>query len=272
MHKLAIFRLWIALSAVSYTVYVYSEYTPGNTVILLDLDKVAIQGRVSILNCFRCGLSILWSAPNKYEIIKTFYQLYKDRKKIQAWSVVLDEATLMKKILSTYPSLLPHELVLQKLMATAQPIEGTIKIAERLRQQGFLILPASNMSQEYYDLLIDCKVLPTPLFSKDFAFMQTTAFNKKGTYTFDGEEQAYVRYARKPEREYYLNIVQYLAYKGYTKEQYEYMIFIDDKQENIEGACKAHRAIKGICFTSSEQLEKELAQVLLLPYSLPAIT
>ena len=132
----------------------------------------------------------------------------------------------------------------KKVLIAAPQIEGTTQIVHKLRNKGYTVVAASNMTTSTYQSMMENKVLPEE-FTKDFFFVATNPLNKKA----DG------KYYEKPSKEYYQNLITYINEKYPGK--FKTFIFTDDKLENAQGA-KQVAPIKSIHFQNPEQLLNDL--------------
>jgi putative hydrolase of the HAD superfamily len=115
------------------------------------------------------------------------------------------------------------------------PIDGTVKLLERLKQKNYKIILLSNFHLKAFEIIYE-------------------------RYSFFKLADEMIISAKvnllKPHKEIYKHMLKNLDLKA------EECLFIDDTFVNIEGAEKLH--INGIQFEDPEQLEKELKNLNLL--------
>lgn len=209
------------------------NFNPSNTIIATDLDEVVIFGRESgskwwfanLLHPSRLlfGYKIK-SAQDKYALHDAFQSIDK----------VVEDHPSYKDLAEEYKKVLIKGTVNKK----------TIRLYNSLKEQGFTIIPASNITKGVYKSLVTNKVLPSSLFSTDTYFIKTKKCNKKS----DGS------YFKKPNVQYFKNLQDYIQKK--LEQPFEHIIFIDDKKENVQGAKKA--GIIALHFKNPKQLQRKL--------------
>lgn len=143
------------------------------------------------------------------------------------------------------PNLFAEGEEFKKVIITAPRIKGTVHIIHRLKEKGYGIISASNMTTSTYQSMVENHVLPKA-FTKDFYFVATNPLNKKADGTF----------YEKPAPEYYQNLVAYINSK--FPGVYKNIIFTDDKEVNVLGAQGIKGIYKSIHFINPEQFKQEL--------------
>lgn len=131
-----------------------------------------------------------------------------------------------------YPAIKEYEESILTLINTQVPIEGTIKILKDLNAQGYRLYIFSNIGQA--------------------SFLRLKKFFPEIFDLFDGYVyvEAQDNWIQKPQKESYEKFLNAFNLQPYQ------VIFIDDRQVNIEGAQKA--GFNTIPFTSAAELEQTL--------------
>ena len=204
---------------------------PHNTIIAFDLDEVVLTGR----------------EPGYKKWIENNPDLGQAIGQIKKKYNLSDATAIINKTAEEFPALKEKAQEFQKVVITAPQIAGTTKILNKLSQQGYGIVAASNMTTSTYQGMVDNKTLPEQ-FSKNFFFVATNELNKKSDGT----------YFEKPSPEYYQNLRIYVnqKYPG----RYTHLLFTDDKEANAQGA-KQVPGISSIHFKNPDQLLKDLQEL-----------
>lgn len=206
---------------------VNKKLDPSTTLFAFDLDEVVLTGR----------------EPGYKQWIANNPDLGKAIGEVKKKYNLSDASEIISTTARDYPHLKEKAEEFQKVVVTAPQIKGTVNIIHQLKNNGYAIIGASNMTTSTYQAMVDNKTLPTH-FSRDIFFVATNPLNKK----IDGT------YYEKPSREYYLNL------KEYVKKHFPHIqtiVFTDDKLENANGAQNISGIIS-IHFKNPEQLRSDL--------------
>lgn len=139
---------------------------------------------------------------------------------------------IIETLSNKYPTVTKYQESILALINTQAPIEGTVKIIKDLKAQGFRLYVFSNIGKASFLRLKE-------LYPEIFALFHG--------YTYAEPDDNWIK---KPHKEAYEKFLHAFNL------QRHHVIFIDDKQINIEGAQKV--GINGIHFTSATELEHTL--------------
>lgn len=209
------------------------NFNPATTLIATDIDEVVIFGREpgSLLwfaHPYRVGFGLkMRKARNKYHLH--------------------DAYAIIDKVVEHNPTYAKLGEQYKARLISGTVNKGTITILSSLQQQGFTVLPASNITKSVYRALVTNNVLPKTLFTTQNYFVKTKKCNKRS----NGD------YYKKPSLEYYKNLQAYIQ-KKYPG-RFENIIFIDDKKANVKGARKV--GITAIHFKNPEQVKRKLQKL-----------
>lgn len=218
------------IPVLSYEVNKPKMVHPKKIVIAFDLDETVITGREDSYEMWFALHQEYYTAFNEAKIK---YKLYDTIETVDA---------MIMNALDKEEHMFLKEL--RQSLLTGTLIPGTVEIIKVLREQGYIIVPATNMGKKTYLTLLNQKVLPEDYFTKGFFFAVTKKCNKKEDGT----------YHKKPEKEFFENLKSYIRKK--CDFEFETIVFIDDKQANAHGAREA--GIIGLHFTSPAQLKVDL--------------
>lgn len=202
-------------------------YTPQNLIIATDLDDVVLQKNWGgILGTVIKNVTSIGQTHTAYKNFKKANPNAKNiRKGGEAFYIYLIENNnnrLAKKLLEACT----HKY----------PIAGTVTIMHALASQGYEIYTATNMG---------------PLFFAEMQKKYPLIFNDiciRTGLTVDYAQQDIIK---KPDARYFEALKQKLNPNGA-----KYLLFIDDKLENVEAARKA--GLLAIHFKNPKQLKKAL--------------
>lgn len=211
---------------------IITPFNPTNTIIAIDLDEVVIKERENSLTSW-------FSKPSRWGFALA---LSRAKKKYG----ISDAYPLIDSVVQKHPKYAKLAHRLKKRLIQAKPIHGTQALITHLIQQGYTIIPASNMTTSVYKALLTNNHLPIVFKQKPY-FIKTKKCNKKSNG----------RYYAKPTAAYYKNLKNYIDRK--FSQQFTQIIFIDDKNENVRAARK--EGIFGIHFKNPAQLRQALAQL-----------
>lgn len=205
------------------------KYTPDNTIIVFDIDKVIIGGTPPLGNLFWRYKYDLIPALCNIHIISNILRLWWRREPAEAYMDLF--AT------SPYPNLV--NLACDAI--TSRPvIQGTVAIIKELKEAGYELHIATNETKPIFDL--NKKEHPDIFGMFDSA--QLAAYTPGAIV--------------KPNPDYFKHLLEQLAP---TKKPF--IFFTDDKKANIESAKSL--GIIGIHFTSPDQLHQALEKYGVLP-------
>ncbi len=204
-------------------------YTPDNTVIAFDIHKVIFYPDYSAMT-----RRIMFNFP-KLSLIKhlinplhwyTFIKL-------------LQQAPVFEAFLSTlthhYPDLADIRIPFIKVINEQCPQEKTIALIAQLNKKRFKLYILSNIGPE---TLRDLRAQFPTIFSYFSGFYTPHLINN---------------FSRKPQPIFYRQFKHYLQAQG---QQNKHIIFIDDKQINIQAA--SQEGFIGIVYSNPHQLAHEL--------------
>ncbi len=207
-------------------------FNPANTIIACDIDDVVIKEREN-------GLKSWFLKPSRWGFALALSQAKKRYN-------ITDAYPLIDRVVQKHPKYAKIAQRFKKRLVQVQPVPGMRGLVTRLVQEGYTVIPASNMTTSIYKGLLADNKLPAIFNTKNF-FIKTKKCNQK----HDG------RYYAKPNAQYYKNLKQYIARK--FPQRFTNIIFIDDKKENVRAACK--EGIFGIRFKNDAQLRIELQRL-----------
>lgn len=164
--------------------------------------------------------------------------------KIGVKKYVYNQDLNLKSILEDDPSLMKYEDdIYECIDVLEQPNKEMIDLLKELKQQGVVLVLASNMDENSFELN-KSKIKPE-------------LFNLFDIYHIANNQNG-----RKPDPEYFKNMVQKIEESACQnneecKQDLEIdCVFTDDLQENIQGAEKADLGIKSFHFNSSTKVNK----------------
>lgn len=164
--------------------------------------------------------------------------------KIGVKKYVYNQDLNLKSILEDDPSLMKYEDdIYECIDVLEQPNKEMIDLLKELKQQGVVLVLASNMDENSFELN-KSKIKPE-------------LFNLFDIYHIANNQNG-----RKPDPEYFKNMVQKIEENACQnneecKQNLEIdCVFTDDLQENIQGAEKADLGIKSFHFNSSTKVNK----------------
>lgn len=141
-------------------------------------------------------------------------------------------------ILHDVPKLAKYKEDLYRIATLEKPIDTTIAILKKLKEQGNVVLVlASNMDEDFleYNRIIKPEIFD--LFDYHYVFSEK-----------NGE---------KPDQKYYEGMCHAAENQIPHAEQVK-RVFVDDKQENIIGAQNSNLHIQCIHYTGAEKFEEDL--------------
>lgn len=213
-----------------------------NAIIAWDFHGVIVQKPLASM--LARAVTVIKNADNRWQLIKLLASP-SFMSELLFGSVTSCDRTI-ENFIARFPEQIErHKEEIYEIANMHVLDEAVVDIMEQLKQQGYAQVLASNIGGESLHRM-----------QAKFPHL----FEKFEALFYDGPQ--YPATASnvcttelKPNGRYYHAFKQFLAQKHLLK---EYIVFIDDKKENIVGAQKANVGIDAIQFFSAEQLRKEL--------------
>jgi FMN phosphatase YigB (HAD superfamily) len=220
-------------------------FNPNNAVIAWDFHDVLVKKDWSAMTN-----QIISIVKKDWKVVGLLFWPPFLKELYDAYTSCIAAEDLLQDFTKKYPSLAPHKNDLLNLVNIHIPIPASVEILKELKKQGYKNYLASNIGQKSFKIA-------RQKFPEIFAQFEGTYFPKKNIQ--DGQAAA-----AKPCLDYYLDLRNYLALEGVTKDNT--IIFIDDRYQNILGAHNSNHHelnhVYGIHFSSPEQLEKTLKKIM----------
>jgi 2-haloacid dehalogenase len=184
----------------------------GNVLISWDLDKLYAP--------------LIPDENERAAFYKILYPIDAENDRGRSWAEILPSA------IKLFPDKEPLFIALRDhwIKTLGYPIDGTVKILESLKTQGYRLYVGSNWGEETFALA-----------RPRMPFLDL----------FDGLQVSYAIKLLKPDIAFYEHLEKSFGFD--LKES----VFIDDRADNIEAAKKA--GMDGILFLNPSQLSKDLA-------------
>jgi FMN phosphatase YigB (HAD superfamily) len=165
--------------------------------------------------------------------------LYEAKKSV----VITDD--FIDAVIVRYPFLKKHSHTLFSIINDFSVNQNVLDLIDTLRMQGYKNIIASNITDRSWRIT----ERKHPELHNHF----------DGIFTVDTQKITGVFYTRsgKPHKDYYIALREYSKYEGYGYDVP--IIFIDDRQSNIDGAHRAQVGIQGIIFRGVDRLKHMLA-------------
>lgn len=200
--------------------------------------------------------SIYLKAPNKIELfllsLKSVAVILAAREIAKEPEASGSPRYVMKKLSAKYPALktITEEVLQASYVVLHQPNPKMVSLINELKAKGYPVIAVSNISQEGLDA--QRATYPEAFIEFDDFFIS----DYPRTVSVKGEE---ILIPKKPKKEFYTILREKLLN---SSELYKNkpMIFIDDRQDFIEGAEKADVNMQGIRFQNVDQLRRDLEE------------
>jgi FMN phosphatase YigB (HAD superfamily) len=240
---LLFFTSLFALQSLNADNSVNKKYNPNTAIIAWDFHDVLVHKNWWAM-LQRIG-KILNESKNRWQLVKVIPSILFDAYKIKDNCSSAEE--LIAAFLNKYPVLAPHKKELLMVINQHEPNNESVKILRQLKKEGYRNFLASNIGKTSLKIM-------QQLFPRIFKQFD-------GDYIPQTESTlGYQSLIAKPCIEYYQEFRDYLKTKGIDKQTA--IIFIDDNIKNIEAANNSGLNIIGILFTSPEQLNTDLNNLL----------
>jgi FMN phosphatase YigB (HAD superfamily) len=231
------------------------KYTPENSIIAWDFHSVLVQRQP--WEMAKHLFSVIWSDHNPWQLIKVIpyalydaYDLYYRRKMCTTYEEIIEE------IATKYPAIRKHKIELLDIMTFYIPLYESIALLEQLKQDGYRNFLASNMGEFTYNAM---KQKYPDIF-----------VNLEGIFLPQVDNENFDVKIGKPCFDYFQAFRAYLM--THDVNETITIIFIDDKQENIDAANKSNLNIHGILFRSAHELKQIFNQILEIKPSITEIS
>lgn len=157
------------------------------------------------------------------------------------------EKITMQGVFHEFPELETYREDIYNFITLQDPVDAIIKLLKRLKEEGYLLVLASNMASDTYEY--NKKKCPELLDFFDFHFL---ASEENGSKVDDqlGCDQVFIS---KSKSNYFVKMREKINAYANVGNDME-ILFIDDRVHNIEAANKTHFNIRGIL---PEELENE---------------
>jgi FMN phosphatase YigB (HAD superfamily) len=224
---------------------VMGRFTHENTIIAWDFHDVIAYKPMGAMVWE--SINFIKNASNRWELIKLSFSPSFVK---ELWSKI-SAGKSGDRIIEEIIALYPHELAQHKekiyAIATMHFIHPEmIDVIMQLKKLGYIQVLASNIGAESLPRM---QQKYPELFALFDGLFYDGALNKNGVHC---------TCQVKPNVGYYQGLKEFLMEHRW---QQPYIIFIDDKKENIEGAFNANVGIVGIQFLNPAQLRKEFGQL-----------
>jgi len=211
-----------------------ARLTPQDVELIFDIDDVFLHRAKLAPQLWQHSGTMAWSAMSPTLLWGSAKKWWGGNASGEEWKAYFREnAPDMAK-------------VVQQIAHNKTPIPGTVKIIEALEHAGYRLHIASNMGAGDFEYF---KTTKYPHIFKNFE--NDTA---KVVAFLEGEK------IKKPNEQYFKDL--FAKYKG-NKDKL--LIFMDDKPKNVAAFVKVGKElgfnVKGIQFTSPEQLKEDLTKL-----------
>ncbi len=224
-----------------------SQITPvtvNNTNALIAWDFHGVIVQKPLASMLARAVSVIKNADNRWELLKLILSP-SFMSELLFGSVTSCDRTI-ENFIARFPEQIErHKEEIYEIANMHVLDNAVVDIIDQLRQQGYVQVLASNIGSESLQRM---QAKFPHLFEKfDALFYDGPQYPASSSNACTTE--------LKPNGRYYHAFKQFLAKKHLLK---EYIVFIDDKKENIVGARKVDIGIDAIQFFNAEQLRKEL--------------
>lgn len=216
------------------------------TVFAWDLhDTVIRAGIKQYAQAAKMACALLYNSPFKKDLLFFFKDLLIMNMKNQI--EVNDQA--LESLFEKYPLIRSHEDELRPLLNCHVPIDGMLEIIRDLHAAGHINVIASNIGEKSMHYIQK----QYPEIFEHFA----------AGYSAQTTDHQGIRYSKdhKPHINYFIGLRKFLIDQNIDLP----VVFIDDKQKNIDSAHQADVAMQAIRFKSPQHLRAELEKQGYLP-------
>lgn len=220
----------------------HKQLSPETAIIAFDFHGVVVhQDMANLIS--ELG-KIVWNADNRGSLFKDAFGILKDSWRLKKEKDVFDD--VLDELVRLHPSLAPHASRIHNVVNSHTPSKDMIAIINVLKKRGYKIYMASNISPKALETMRAKEPEVIGLFDAIY-----TAHNKK-MY-----EDGVYAHEVKPHPAFYKGFRAFIQDVSPADAQ-KTIIFVDDKQKNIDGALKADKNLIGIRFDSIKEFKREL--------------
>jgi FMN phosphatase YigB (HAD superfamily) len=220
----------------------YTHVSPENTVFAFDFHDVVAHQSTSRLVA-ELG-KVIWHADNKGALLKDSMGIMRDARKLKKKYDVFDD--VLDELAVRYPSLKPHAQKIHDVVNAHTLSTEMVTLIKQLKAQGYRVYMVSNISPKSLETMYRKEPRIEGLFDAVYTAHQCRP----------NTNERYVNEV-KPHPLYYKGFRAYLQDIA-PRDAAKKIIFVDDKQKNIDGAHKGDKNLIGIRFTSISKFEKDL--------------